>query len=145
MQDQLIAPLVGALLVIVGVVFLVSHFRTWKKQQNDPTLEDEDRLHYYRRFRRRVQTSALIVLIGVLIPIGDAWPLLRQNASLFALYWLIVLLLAFWIVLQAITDMASTGAHTRVALSRVQRKRRELEEQLEQMRRGRMNGSGSIE
>ena len=71
-QDTLPALIVGGVLVALGALFMWSHIRSWRRTQHDPELEDRDERHYRVQFRRRMQTSGMIVLISVLIPLGDA-------------------------------------------------------------------------
>ncbi|GAB4145799.1 MAG: hypothetical protein Tsb009_18150 [Planctomycetaceae bacterium] len=135
---------VGVGLLSFGVWLLRSHIQTWRAQKNDPTLEDRERLHLYARYRRRMQASGIIVLLGVLIPMGDILfsVILPRNLApvWFALYWGVVLLLALWIILLALGDMYSTSVHTKASLSRIRSKQRELEKQISEIQRRKSNG-----
>jgi len=144
-QDQLIAPAVGLVVFVIGVAFLTSHVRSWKLQKHDSGLSDDDREFFYKRFRRRMQNSGMIAAIGILLAVGDMLPILQQRPLLFGVYWCTVLLLVFWVIGLGVTDLLASTAHSRVALARVHQKQRELEEQLQQMRRSRSNGHGSPE
>lgn len=139
MQQWLIAPVVGGCLLLAGLALMRSHARTWRDQKQDATLDELDRRHYHARYRRRMQTSALIAVLGVLLAAGDAF--IPANAPrLFAVYWIGVLVLASWVVLLGLGDMASTGAHSRVALARIHQKQRELEEQMARIKTRNSNG-----
>lgn len=139
MAPDLIAPAVGLVLLLVGLGLMRSHVRTWESQKEDASLDEADRRHYHRRYRRRLQTSGLIVLLGVLLPAGDL--LIPANRpGLFATYWFCVLLLAGWVIVMGLGDLASTGAHARASLARVRQKQRELERALEEYRSRQSNG-----
>lgn len=145
MNEWIVSTSVGITLIMLGTFLLRSHARTWQSQKNDPELEDVDRIHYHKRFRRRSQASGIIALLGLLIPAGDILlpMLLPQNQflALFAvLFWGAVLLLTLWVIILGFADMLSTSAHARVALNRVQRKQRELQQQLAEIRRRSANG-----
>ena len=141
MNNWLISASVGAILLLVGLVMMRSHTRSWRQQNLDTTLDEFDRQHYYARYRRRLQTSAMIALVGILIAVGDS-PLIpwRNFQRAFAVYWVVVLMFTLWIVLLAIGDLSSSRAHSQVALARVRKKQRDLESQVEQIKRRGSNG-----
>ena len=120
------------------------HSLAWREEKNDPGLEDTEREHFFRRYRRRMQTSAMIAVIGLMIPLGDVvLPRVfdrEREVLVFGIYWGAVLLLTTWIIAMALADMLSASAHTRVALSRLRLKQRELEKQLDEVRRRGSNG-----
>ncbi len=140
MADRLIAPTVGGLVFLIGVAFMIAHVRSWKLQKHDADLSDDDRNHYYRRYRRRMQNSGMIAAIGILLAVGDMLPILHNNPLLFGIYWSVVLLLVLFVTGMGVSDLVATTAHSRVALARVHRKQRELEEQIEEIKRSRSNG-----
>lgn len=139
-NDRLIALCVGGILIVVGVVLMWAHAKAWRLQKNDPQLDFDDRSHFYARYRRRIQTSGMIALLGLLIPLGDAL-LHPKVAPLWAtLYWIVVLLLVGWVIVMGLGDWTSTLAHSRASLARIRQKQRELEQQVSQMRRRGSNG-----
>ncbi|NOX55863.1 MAG: hypothetical protein GXP27_15755 [Planctomycetes bacterium] len=140
MDDWWVTLGVGAALIVTGLVMITAHVRAWKRQRQDPALDDFDREHYRARYRRRLQTSGLIALLGLLIPLGDAPFLWRQGVRISTIFWLAILLLTVWIVLLAIGDIVATRTHARVALSRIRRKQRELESRADELKRRRSNG-----
>lgn len=143
MNDWIVSTSTGAVLIAIGGLMLRSHGRTWDHQKNDPDLEPEDRVHYHRRYRRRMQTSSLILILGILIPAGDlAVPHLpkRVGGILFAAYVLIILLLALWVMILGLSDFAATAAHSRRAMARLQEKQRELNRELAEIRNRHANG-----
>ncbi len=83
----------------------------------------------------------MLSLIGLLVAVGDAlipW----QNGLLawFAIYWLVVLLLAVTVVILGLRDMRATQDHARPEMARIQYHQRELERQLVEERSKRSNG-----
>ncbi len=137
----MISACVGATLCLVGLIMMRAHVRSWRIQKRDTTLDDFDRQHYQARFRRRLQTSGMIALVGVLIACGDSPLIPWQNFQrAFAIYWLVVLMLTLWIALLAIGDLSSNRAYSRVALARVRQKQRDLEAQVAQIKRRGSNG-----
>jgi len=126
--------------MVTGLGLMAAHVHAWRRQRQDPSLDEFDRDHYRARYRRRLQTSGLIALLGLLIPLGDAPFLWRQGVRISTIFWLAILLLTAWIVLLALGDIASTRAHARVALSRIRRKQRELESRANELKRRRSNG-----
>lgn len=143
-----LAPLaVGLSLVLLAAYLIRWHFRAWKTHQADSTI-DERELRYYRfQFRRRLFVSALLILLGILIPAGDAMmmQLQRRVPALVAGYWIFVLFIAMVIMLLALIDLAAGNAHRRATLGAIQglaRKRRELEAEVARLRSEHRNGRG---
>ena len=145
MERELIAPLVGLVLVAIGLGLMRWHFVAWREQRTDPSLTDAERGLYERRYRRRMQTSGLLALLGVLLGLGDVVVAQRISPVLFAAWVLAMLLLVLWIILLALGDMASTAVHSRQQLARVRQEQRALELRLEEMRNRRSDGRRSEE
>ena len=115
-----------------------SHTRTWKKQRE--SMETEiDRTHLSRRYRRRMQASGMLILIGLLITLGQFIDG-KQNPSLFTFYWLGILLLTFWLILLALGDALSIAAYSRVAQGQLDQQRRQLEIELQRLKAQQGNG-----
>ncbi|MFV0444813.1 MAG: hypothetical protein ACK5Q5_14670 [Planctomycetaceae bacterium] len=139
------AAVMGTGLVLLGGWFMKLHLQTWRRYAADPTIDDAEREHYRRQFRRRMQASGIILVIGLMVPIGDSLiPWRKQDASVATLYWLFVLGLTCWVLLLAMGDLVSTRAHSRASLSRLQRKQRELQEEADRLRQAaRKTGNGT--
>jgi hypothetical protein len=135
--DQLVAPLSGVALVVLGIMFLRRHRRTWSARRDDAALPDDERRYYGRQYRRRLVTSGLIVLLGVLIPIGDM--LLDHRpappAVALTLFWIGILLLVLLVLLLGFVDLFATAMHARDAISRFYSEKAVLERQAEELRR----------
>lgn len=142
--SSLAAPLFGAALVALGIAFLRRHRRTWLSRKNDPAVDYAERMFCYRQYRRRMLTSGLLVLLGVLIPIGTLLvdhKQARAAALPITLYWIGVLLLVLWVLLLGIVDLFATGFHAQDAMSRVRAEKAALERQVEEIRKSlRENG-----
>jgi Ca2+/Na+ antiporter len=139
--DQILAPIVGGSLLIAGCVLIRSHILTWRRHQADQSLDRSDVHHFRSQFLRRLRVSGMLSLIGLLVAVGDAlipW----QNGLLawFAIYWLVVLLLAVTVVILGLRDMRATQDHARPEMARIQYHQRELERQLVEERSKRSNG-----
>ena len=145
MGDWYVAAAVGAGLVLIGLAMIRGHLRSWQKQKSDESIDELDQRHFYARFQRRIQTSGLIVLLGILIPIGDLPLMWRQGPLVSACFWIAVLFIPVWIILLAMGDWSSTKAHSKTALARVQQQQRKLEAQLSQIRSRRSNGRRQVE
>ena len=118
--------LVCVSLVAIGWFMIRGHLRGWAERQAEGITDPADLLHYHNQFRRRIQTSALIGIIGVLVFVGD---LISQQIGpkLFGWYWMIVLMLVAYLIVLAILDGLATASHTRAALARLRAQRRQLE------------------
>jgi hypothetical protein len=135
---------VAVALVAIGVSMMSSHVRGWRRQQSDPTLDERDLVYYRRRYRRRMQISAIIAILGVLIGMGDALlPFQRRHPLPTSLYWIGVLLLTGWVMLLGFGDLLSTAAYGRAELARVRQKQRELERQVVEFKHRNLDGRGS--
>jgi len=126
--------LVGTLLVVFGALWMRSHLWNWRQVKQDSNLEDFDHRHLSNRFRRRMQTSGMLVLIGVLIPVGDIF-IWDWGFWSSAVYWFGVLSLAFWVGVQALGDLTSIRLYSRATTARVNSRRQELEAELAELRR----------
>lgn len=135
MGNQLPALIFGALLIVTGGAALLHQLRAGQQHVDDFKLDPADRRHLYLRNRRRTQVAGLILLIGVMIPVGDSLIPFQKAPTTFAIYWIIVLGLAFWIILLGLVDMLSTRVHSQVSLDRLRAQQRDLEEAANALRR----------
>jgi len=135
---------VAVALVGIGVSMMSSHVRSWRRQRSDPTLDERDLVYYRRRYRRRMQISAMLAILGVLIGMGDALlPFQRKHPIPTTLYWIGVLLMTGWVMLLGFGDLLSTAAYGRAELARVRQKQRELERQVVEFKHRNLDGRGS--
>ncbi len=132
----------GAVLVAVGLLMIRSHRRAWVRQQGEAGLSREDRTRLFLRYRRRLQMSGMIAVLGVMIAVGDVW-IWGQGLVVATVYWIVVIGLGVWLLLLGIADLASVRLGSRNArdeLRQIGEKRKELEAELEEMQRRRSNG-----
>lgn len=130
---------VGAGLILVGGLFILWHVREWREERNDSSLDDFDVKHYHARYRRRMQTSGMLVFLGILIPLWD-WLLDQKMVMPATLVGFLVFALVAWVIVLALGDMLSTRNHSHVAMSKVRQKQRELEKKVAELRRQENNG-----
>jgi len=123
MNNPIPAFIFGGVLLLIGAVMLRSQRRA--RNVAEQSSSDVERLFLLRRIRRRVQVAGLILLVGIMIPIGDSisW---KEAPGTFAVYWMIVLGLAIWIGLLAMGDMAATRAYMARELNLLHRSQLEL-------------------
>ena len=143
MGNPLVSIVVGVALVIIGGILMRSHVVVWNGQKNDGSLDPLDRKHYFTRYRRRIQTSGVITLLGLLIPLGGAvFPQFGFNRQplFLTLFWMGVLFLTLWVIVLGLGDFIATGAHSRAAFGRVKKKQRVLQEQIAKLKSRDSNG-----
>lgn len=124
----------GGIVVAVAAGMAIHQWRSWKQLQHGCADEEEARFAV-RRLSRRLQVSALLALVGVMLPIGVWQPFFQKRLLLFLAWWFVVLLLIVWVVLLALGDMLATAVHARVARTHLNRERQRLEDELERYRR----------
>lgn len=115
-------------------LFMLHVQRLARRNLSEQTLSDHERVFLVRRIRRRTQVSGMILIIGIMIPMGDAVIPWQKALVTFAIYWIIVLLLAMWTILLAFADIAATRMHTALELTKLQLKQQELERMAQQIR-----------
>ena len=137
MQDW-ISVVFGGSLIIIGLGFLNWHLKQPSPLHPDDPLTALERVHLKLRLRRRVQIAMLIIVIGLMVALGDAnlipW---QQFQRAFALYWIAVLGLTFWLALLAIIDWFSVRIFQRTArnsLARLNQQQLELQQLAEDLR-----------
>ncbi len=145
MEREAVSLVVGAVLLIAALLMMRAHRRAWVQQQNDPSLEQADREHLRYRYRRRMQTSGLLAVLGPLLAAG---PVLvpavaarvaadpRQQMIVISIYWIVVLLLTLWVILMGMGDYLATATHARGKLAQLRRAESELQQHLDGLRGG---------
>lgn len=98
-----------AAIILLAAVMMISHWRTWQANRWQ-SADEAEQVYQRRRFRRRMQTSALLALVGVALIAGQKisprlWP------TTYVLFWCGVMLMLFWVVLLAGADVAATRVH----------------------------------
>jgi len=97
----------SSVLLLSAAALLIGHRRAWREAVAEA--EDADELAYRRRqFRRRVQTSLMLALIAIALPVGQ-WLTIAIGSLLFAaIYWSGVLVMVGWVMLLAGADILAT-------------------------------------
>ena len=129
----------GVLLVLAGITLVEWHRRDRSRKLRDPLISELEQRHVRRQFSRRLQVAVLLILMGILIPAGDAWLTVHRNPRQFAIYVAMILVLSLWMfVLAAIDWLASHAWNRRLrnSLRQLERKRHELESQARRLRQG---------
>lgn len=134
LENWVPSAVASTLLVLASVFLIRSHIRTWRERRSDPNLDQADVLHYGGQFRRRLQASGILGIIGVLIVAGDLLIPWQRAPGIFTLFWLAILTMAGYLMLLAVLDVFATAAHGRAALARLKAQRRQLERQAAELR-----------
>ncbi len=107
-MNYLSSMIAALVLCASSAALIVWHIRAWKRLQQAEV--DSRELDFRRRqFRRRVQTSAMLGVLGVAIGIGQWLMTCVTSRPVLVIYWSGVLLLVLWLVLLALADMAATS------------------------------------
>ncbi|REJ88424.1 MAG: hypothetical protein DWQ34_22355 [Planctomycetota bacterium] len=136
MGEQIPALIFGLLLAAGGVAGLIWHIRAWRSHREDEQLSGEELRYYRRQFFRRIQTTGLIAVIGVMLPIGANLDI-QANPGWSIVIWMIILGLALWVMVLGFGDLFSTRLHARDAISRLKalkQEQRSLEREVARLR-----------
>jgi hypothetical protein len=101
---------VAALLLLAAAVLIVSHVRSWRTSQQ---VESEPEEFDYRRrqFRRRMQTSAMLGVLGVVVLVGYVLTVWLRSGWVATISGLAAIGLVGWIALLALADVWATKHH----------------------------------
>ena len=122
--------LFSAALIITSLILLGWHVKAWREADHGG-LTQQDHDFHRRRYRRRMQTSGMLGIIGLLI-VGHLW--VRENTTL-AVYWTGVLGLVIWTVLLAVADFAASRLHLAPHVADQQTEHLLLQREIEKFRR----------
>jgi phosphatidylglycerophosphate synthase len=123
--------IVAVVLMLFGATFMASHVRSWRRHRGSLHLDSSERAYFEKRYRRRMRTSAAIIILGILIGLGGVvLPKLKNQPLIFTFYVLGLLVLTGWVMLQGLGDLWSTATYTDAELTRIRNQRHELERQL---------------
>jgi hypothetical protein len=75
-------------LVLIGLsgLLLDSHRRAWRAAEQDPKLSDHERRYFLAQYRRRMQASGIIGLLGAAIGAGSLVPREPWPMALYVLF-----------------------------------------------------------
>jgi hypothetical protein len=89
-----------------------------------------------------MQMSGMICVMGVMLGVGDAM-IWQQDLAWIAAYWIAVICLGSWLLLLGMGDLISVRMDAKQALTELRQigaQRKELEVELEEIRRRGSNG-----
>ena len=122
----------------LGLLMMRSHHRTWetgKEREVDPFAQK----HFAKRYRRRMQASGMLVLLGGLIS-GGQFIDGKAHPVFFSVYWVVVLLITFWLILLAMVDALSIAAYSKVAQGELEKQKRAIEADFQRLKAQQENG-----
>lgn len=115
------------------------HARTWR--HFDRSLpEGEDRDFRYRQFRRRMQTSGMLGVLGLVILVGRLLIDWIVPPIWITLWWIGVLVVLAWLTLLALVDIWATRHHFSRLRHHYLLEEVKLRAELERLRRREGNG-----
>jgi hypothetical protein len=141
-MDYLSSALVSLVLCLSSAGLIVWHVRAWQRLQQAGT-DALERDFRRRQYRRRMQTSIMLGLLGVAIFVGQL--LMTPNTAwhLLVIYWSGVVVLVLWVALLAVADMTATSFYYSrektqcvVEQARLQNELRQARETLAKSRNG---------
>ena len=109
--------------------------QAWRRAKNSD-LEDAEHDYLRKRRRRRLQTNAIIGIVGLAM-IGGVW---IRDALFFGIYWFVVILLVLWIILLAAVDFFHTRLYFRQMQLRYSAERTALKAELRKFQTPESNG-----
>jgi hypothetical protein len=134
---------VGVALDAMAAGLTVWHVRAWQRfEASGDAADPRERGYRCRQFRRRVQTSALLGLLGLAVVAGHWATSPPWRPWAFAAYWGMVLTVVAWVALLALADLVSTRLYFGRVRQRYRLEETRLKAELEQLRRTRSNGHG---
>ncbi|MDA1055568.1 MAG: hypothetical protein O3C40_34670 [Planctomycetota bacterium] len=125
----------AAFLLGASGLLLWIHWRAWRAAQAeglDGSASDFRR----RQFRRRMQASAMIGIVGVAVVVSLA----ITDPMMTAILWLVVLSLVIWMLLLAFADMVSSYFYYSQVRAQHTAEHASLQAQLDKIRRREGNG-----
>ena len=106
-----------ALLVTASLWMMKMHIQAWRAARADESREPHELNYRRRQYRRRMQTSGILGLLGIAILAGH-FVKPPMATVVVAVYWATVLLMVAWMLVLACFDAISTQLH----LGRMQRR-----------------------
>jgi len=143
LETSQFSSILVALVLCVSSAGLISwHLRGWKRLQATE-VGARERDFRRRQIRRRIQTSALLGILGVAIFVGQLLITWAAPQLVLITYWGGVLLLVLWLTILALADMVATSvfydrekSHSIVEQARLQGELRRAREQAAKARNG---------
>lgn len=137
-MEHLFAILFAMALIGVSVTLVLGHVRTWHLLRSDLPRGDEY-AYRWRQFRRRMQASSLIGVLGVAVYLGFLIPA-RAAPGFFVAFWLMVVFVVLWLGALALLDFMATRTFYANRRSVIDAERMAFEAQVERAERPGRNG-----
>ncbi len=96
--------------MLLSAALIHAHRREWRVEPQRSSADRPPAQQAWVRFRRRVQASGMIGVLGVLI---SCFPLVPTTYLAVTIYLLALMLLVCWLMLLAIGDAIATRTHYR--------------------------------
>jgi hypothetical protein len=125
----------GSLLLVISCGLIAAHLVA-RRSHALAELDEQEATYRRRQFRRRMQASALIGVVGLAV-LGGLWV---EGPPEEALYWCGVLLVVIWILFLAGADAASTQSFFREAQKRRAAEHLALQKEIQRFRKHEGNG-----
>ena len=133
--------LMSLLLLLAAAGLMVSHVRSWRVfQRQDLDAEEFD--YRRRQFRRRMQTSAMLGILAVVMFAGQTLAEWLESPMSSVILWLVVLLGVCWIALLAVVDIWATQHHYRRLQDKCLIEQAKLQVELRRLQALQGNGKG---
>lgn len=122
---MILTSIISLILIGLSGVLLDSHRRAWRAAQQDATKSERERRFALAQYRRRMQASGIIGVLGAAIGIGplvprEPWPLVVYLASLSGACGCIMLLAALdaWATRQYYARLRNEQLTAQIKLAR---------------------------
>ncbi len=110
LANYLSSALIALVFCGTSAGLIVWHIRAWKLLR-DADLQPREMEFRRRQYRRRMQTSAMLGLLGAAVFVGQVLMTLVTWRLFLVVYWSCVLLLLLWMAILAVTDMVATSVY----------------------------------
>ena len=128
LDSMILTSIISLILIGLSGVLLDSHRRAWRAAQQDATKSERERRFALAQYRRRMQASGIIGVLGAAIGIGplvpreprEPWPLVIYLASLIGACGCIMVLAALdaWATRQYYARLRNEQLTAQVKLAR---------------------------
>jgi hypothetical protein len=104
--------LFSLVVVTAAVGMCVWHVRVWRACEAGEG-DGAERDFRRRQFRRRIQASVMLGLLGLSVSAGGLMMFWRLNPTAITLYWYAVIVMLAWLALLALADLVATRYYYR--------------------------------
>lgn len=133
--------LVSILMLATTAGMLYSHVRAWREYQQQQ-LDAEEYDYRRRQFRRRMQTSAMLGILGIAIFVGYVLTLWLKSPEFTVIFWIAVIMVLLWTCLLALVDIWATKHHFTRMRDHCLVEQAKLRAEIQRMQAFRGNGKG---